>query len=284
MTPGAAEAATDGGGLDLGFERDAGGRTFIGRQYAAYPFHVCRPHYLDRGLPGLATLYVQSSAGGIYESDRHEITVTTAPESQAHVTTQASTIVHRTTADHAVQQVRLDASAGSLLEFVPDPMILFPGARLFTRLDVTIDETSVVILGDAYIGHDPEGDNRPFGWVDNRTQVRTAAGSLLVLDRFVVEGSAWQQHNVGVLGRYAAQATLMVLAAAVDPAPLVAAIRRAVADRPGLYAGASELPRRCGAWARLLATDGATLKSALSAGWMAAHEALTGHPPAPRRK
>src|SRR5204862_28241 len=81
------------------------GRTFISRQYFAYPFHVCRPFYHDAALPGLATLYVQSCSGGLYENDRLMVDLEAAPLTEAHVTSQASTIVHGMnggTAEHDV--------------------------------------------------------------------------------------------------------------------------------------------------------------------------------------
>ena len=50
--------------LSLTFSCDGGGRTYLDRQFASYPFHVCRPHYFPHDAPGMATLYLQSSAGG----------------------------------------------------------------------------------------------------------------------------------------------------------------------------------------------------------------------------
>ena len=55
--------------LELAFEAAPDGRTYIASQYADYPFHVCRPHYLDPELPGMASLYLQSCAGGLFEND-----------------------------------------------------------------------------------------------------------------------------------------------------------------------------------------------------------------------
>ena len=54
------------GRLDLVFKPDAEGRSFLGRQFASYPFHVCRVQYLDAEQPHMASLYLQSSAGGLF--------------------------------------------------------------------------------------------------------------------------------------------------------------------------------------------------------------------------
>ena len=61
--------------LALTFSCDGDGRTYLDRQFASYPFHVCRPHYFPHDAPGMATLYVQSSAGGLYQEDAHDIEI-----------------------------------------------------------------------------------------------------------------------------------------------------------------------------------------------------------------
>jgi urease accessory protein len=82
------------GRLDLAFAADADRRSYLQRQYASYPFHVCRVYYHDQDPPGLATLYVQSCSGGIYEDDRLDVTLATAQGAEAHVSTQSATVVH----------------------------------------------------------------------------------------------------------------------------------------------------------------------------------------------
>ena len=57
-----------------------------------------------------------------------------------------------------------------------------------------------------------------------------------------------------------------------------------VAERAGLYAGASTLPGGCGAWLRVLADDASAMRAVLDRAWTAARERITGHRPGPRRK
>ena len=57
--------------------------------------------------PGLATLYVQSCSGGIYEDDRLDLTLATAQGAEAHVSTQAATVVHSMPSGSASQRVRI---------------------------------------------------------------------------------------------------------------------------------------------------------------------------------
>ncbi len=58
------------GRLELAFARDPSGRTYLRRQFASYPYHVCRPLSFGGDPQGMATIYLQSSAGGIFRDDR----------------------------------------------------------------------------------------------------------------------------------------------------------------------------------------------------------------------
>ena len=56
--------------LDLQFENSHNLRTYLSHQYSKYPFHICRVQYLDDVPSGMGTVYLQSSAGGIFSNDR----------------------------------------------------------------------------------------------------------------------------------------------------------------------------------------------------------------------
>ena len=46
------------------------------RQRVPYPFHATRTFYLDQSRPDLATLYMQSAAGGLYRGDHVALSIT----------------------------------------------------------------------------------------------------------------------------------------------------------------------------------------------------------------
>jgi urease accessory protein len=270
---------TPAGRLEVGFEVDATGRSYIAKQFASYPFHICRAQYLDPELPDMASLYLQTSAGGVFEDDRLSLAIEAGEGARAHVTTQASTVVHSMPVGEARQSVVLEARPGSLLEYLPDPAILFPKARLRTTIRARVHEGASIILGDAFLPHDPAGEATPFGFLESETAVECGRGRLLALDRFLVEG-----HDLLAAGTEPVQGTLMAVTREVPMDDLLAALRAAVPARGDTYAGVSALPGGCGAWARVLARDGAALRVVLDALWAAARTRITGAPPAPRRK
>lgn len=269
---------------EVTFGREHEGPSFVRRQFASYPFHFCRAQHVADDPPEMATLYVQSLSGGIYEDERLSLTVTVEPGAQAHLTSQASTIVHSSSIGHAETAVAIDAGEGAVIEYMPDPLILFPGARLSSAIAIRRHQTAVVICADAFLTHDPEGAGRPFGYLDSRLDVMDSDGRLLGRDRFVLDGDGFGTRRVLRNGGYAALATVTVVAPPALSARVVEAMRAALDGLADIYAGVSTLPNRCGAWSRILASDGASLRRATEAAWAAAREAITGERPRRRRK
>ena len=122
---------------------------------APVPHH--RPFYRPGDPAGMATLYLQSSSGGLYGDDRLDLRIVAEAGARAHVTSQASTMVPASHGGWARLGVRLRLEAGATLEYVPDPLILFDGADADTTLDVSMAPDTTAIVADAVLLHNPAG-------------------------------------------------------------------------------------------------------------------------------
>jgi hypothetical protein len=80
------EGAETRGRLEIVFARDPSGRAYLRRQYASYPYHVCRPLSFAGDPAGMATIYVQSCAGGIFRDDRLHEHIVAEEGAAAHTT------------------------------------------------------------------------------------------------------------------------------------------------------------------------------------------------------
>jgi len=265
------------------FERGRDGRSYLARQAAGYPFHVTRAFHLPSDPQGMSTLYLQSVSGGLYRDDLLELAIEAGPNAAAHVTTGAFTIVHATAPGQAAQSVRLTAEAGALLEYLPDPLVLFPRARLESTTHVRLAPGATVLLAESFLSHDPQGREAPFELLALTLRAERPDGSLLFLDRIELEGAALA-HRGRDGERLAAHGAFVCLHSAEEPGTLAAALHEAVAAEPHTYAGASTLPAGAGAFARVLAADSLALRRALDAAWRAARRSLFGRDPEPRRK
>ncbi len=256
--------------------RTVAGRTHLARQYTPHPFHITRPFHHPGDPKGMATLYLQSSSGGVYSGDDLSLDITAEAQAQAHVTTQASTIVHDARGREGVTQtVSLTVKDGARLDYLPDPAILMTGAKLCNRVTARIGKDARVILADAQLSHDPEGCARPFAWLENEVEILGPKGPLL-LDRFELAGSDWPART----GGFACSGMMIVVG---DPHTGPKMLQAAEA-LPGIYPGLSVFKDRGIALIRFLASDGAALTKAMTSMWRAAATTLDGTPPAERRK
>lgn len=271
----------------LEFARDASGRTFLQRARTPYPFHITRPFRLPGDLPGMATLYLQSAAGGVYAGDALSLDVSAAPATAAHVTTQASTIVHAArTPDGAPARVttRIEVGSDALLEWLPEPTILLADARLDSQTEVVLADGAVALVGEALLTHAPWDAGGTFDLFDGTLDARTADGQRIACDRMRIDGRAWRDGGAAAMGGARAQAVLFALgrpAGTDDLARLRDAVERAA---PAAYAGVSALRGDRGWCARVIAGDAVGLRRATDALWRTAREILTGRLPPGRPK
>jgi urease accessory protein len=232
----------------------------------------------------MVTLYVQSCSGGVFQHDDLAWRIVARDGAKAHVTTAAATIVHRMDSGHACQTVTLEAQPGSLLEYLPDSLILFRGARLVNELTLRVHAQAVVMAWDAMVPHDPTGGGGTFDWIASDLRVQAPDGSMLARDRYRLEGGVLARRTPGVTGPFKCQGAFIVVQRQVPQRALLEALRGALPQGEGLYAGASSLPADCGVWVRVLAGDAALLRDALQRAWYSARRLITGADPGPRRK
>lgn len=264
----------------LHFECAPSGETFLAHRFVTYPFFLTAPFRLDRTPAGMLTTILQSVSGGIYERDRLALSVTAGRNAQVHCTTQSATVVHSMSNEGGARQlVTIHAASGSFVEYLPDPLILFPDASLRTALHVVVEEGATAIISDAFLLHDPEDRDRSFRSLFNETLVHHGNGHLLCADRFNLTGEEMQLASSG----YNAQGMVWMLTSQRHE-ELSSVLRKTLASIPGLYVGVSSLPNKAGVWTRFLAADAVALTKGLHTAWVAARSVLTGEEPQSRRK
>lgn len=224
----------------------------------------------------MATLYLQSSSGGLYGGDDLGLRVRVASGAAAHLTTQAATIVHDVRGNGATRQsLNLDVEAGGWLEYMPDPTILMAGSALKNRMSVRLGTDARLLMADAQLCHDPTGLAQSFAHLDNQLSLSGPEGPKMI-DQFTVNGADWLARTGG-----ARCSGMIVAAGAPGTGP---AMLQALADVTGTYAGLSEFPDRDLSVLRFLTDDGVSMSRALDASWTAARLVLTGAKPHARRK
>ncbi len=110
-----------------------GERTCLARKRVAPPLVVQRALYLDQALPDMAFIYLANPTAGILQGDHLKIRVKVAPGAKAHLTTQSATKVFAMPDGSALQETELTVEKGGYLEYLPDQLIPFRGARFSQR-------------------------------------------------------------------------------------------------------------------------------------------------------
>lgn len=115
-------AAGRHGRAELHFAR-RGQRTILYHQYATVPAQIIRPFYTPDDER--AYVFLLTPTGGMLGGDRLDIHIVLEPDAKVCLTTASATKVHPSADLPAEQSLRIDLGAGSSLEYLPEPTILF---------------------------------------------------------------------------------------------------------------------------------------------------------------
>jgi urease accessory protein len=272
------------GVLDLAYAL-RGERTELVARYQKSPLQIMRPLYVDPAMPGMAFTYVMATGGGIAQADRYRQDLRCAPGTQALFTTQAATKVYRMEDDYATQRVHLTAEEGAYVEYLPDPVIPFRGARFHQSVELTVHADATVVYAETITaGRLARGERHDYTVLTNDLEVRRPDGTPLAVDTLRLRpGQPGGVTGPGVFAGHDHVATLYVISSARPAADIADALHRSMNGLPVLH-GASVLPGDCGAWTRILGREQPRIAEAVRAGWDAARRLLTGHPAPDLRK
>ncbi len=175
MMPAASLQRADGA-LRLRFGQQAG----ITRLADLYQSDPCRA-LLPQPDPGeAATAVLITTAGGLTGGDRLQIAIAVDAQADALCTPQAAEKIYRATAEETAEiGIHLRAAAGARLEWLPQEMILFDGARLRRKVEIDLAADSLLLAGDMTVfGRTARGERFRQGLLFDRWQVRREAQPL----------------------------------------------------------------------------------------------------------
>jgi urease accessory protein len=150
------------------------------------PLRVIR-HF--RTPDGAALTHLHNVSGGVLGGDRLEVEATVGPGARVQLTTTGATRVYRprATAAEAVQSTRLTVAEGGLLEYLPDPLIPFAGARYRQQTEIALADDAGLFYWEILTpGREAYGET--FAYERVRLELALlAAGRPLLLERLVLE-------------------------------------------------------------------------------------------------
>ena len=155
---------------------------------------------------------------------------------------------------------------------------------MHSNIVVRMHPTATVCIADAFILHDPGNCGDNLSELYSEMRVEDLNGNLLCLDRYHTSSAQVLSDQIGVMGVFNVQGTLMFLCRKEYKQVLYEAIKELVTLNNTTYAGVSILPNDCGVWVRIITTEAYELRSLMDKLWMCGRFVLTGASPQVRRK
>jgi urease accessory protein len=258
------------GRLDLLLER-AGAITRPVRCTVQPPLQLSRVRYDDPARPDQPALTL-IHLGGILAGDHYDLRIALGDGAGARVMTAAATQVYRMPQGEATQDIQIKLGPGSRLEWLPEPTILFGGARFTQTVGVTLGAGARLALLDVLApGRLARGEAYQFDRYTARLEARNAAGRLLLAERALLEPHRRDLATSGVFGATPVLGSLYILGDGVDAERGCALVARREGALGGMAIdlGAAVLPNGCGMLVRTLGAAPSHVRAALLTVWRA---------------
>jgi urease accessory protein len=225
-----------------------GSKTAISRLRTRAPLLVQKALYPDSGLPGMAHVYLMSSAGGILQGDRMEIDIVAGSGTESRVTTQAATKIYKMDRGYAAQSVAISARDSSYLEFMPYQIIPFKSSRFYQQVDVRLERNATVVYSETIsAGRTASGENFDFDICFLKMAARDSKDKVLFADAARLEPG--KDELVRLFGGKSIWSMIYVITP--DFESVNRQVGAVIKDR-SMLAGSSVLPHDCGLVIRML--------------------------------
>jgi len=256
------------GRLDLLLER-AGTTTRPVRCAVQPPLQLSRARYDHPARPDEPALTLVH-LGGILAGDHYDLRIALGAGAGARVTTAAATQVYRMPHGEATQAIQIQLGAGSRLEWLPEPTMLFGGARFTQTTSVTLGPGAQLTLLDVLVpGRLARGEVYQFDRYAARLEAHDTTGRLLLAERAVLEPRRRNLTAPGLFGATPVLGSLYILGDRVDAERDCAQVARrdGTLDEGAVDIGTAVLPNSCGMLVRALGATASQVHGALLTIW-----------------
>ena len=173
--------------LALEFERSAPeGNTILAASRQEPPLRVVRAFPLEDGA---ALVHLHNVSGGLLGGDALELSVRVGTNAQAQITTTGATRLYRPRpgAAAATQRNEITIGENALLEYVPDPLIPFAGARFAQRTNIHLQSGAGLFWWEIVApGREASGEEFAYDRIEWATDV-IVARKLVAVERARLE-------------------------------------------------------------------------------------------------
>ncbi len=273
--------------LELEFCQNSG-RTVLSRSEQQPPLRVVRS-FTQQDSSALAHLH--NVSGGLLGGDELKLRVRVSEGANVALTTTGATRIYRPRVEApAAQQINeVDVARGGLLEYVPDQIIPFAGARFSQRTTIRLGEGAGLFWWEVLApGREAHGELFAYERVEMKTDL-LAGGRRIACEQVRLEPAGSDSFSATRMAGYRYWASFYICRVGVGAKVWLAAeehlrqVAAALSDPGEMRWGISTLVEH-GLVIRCLARRGHRLFAGLRAMWSAAKLLLYGREAIPPRK
>ena len=190
-------------------------RTSAKKSYTVGAAKVSPAIYLDDDT--IPCYYLIQLGGGYIEGEYYENNIKLEEESQAILTTQASSKIYKSeNGIPSKQYTNLQLEKNSKLEFINDSVILYKDAVYEQTTDIYLNEESSLIYSDGITaGWSPDG--KLFQYTSARLKTNIYLdGELIYLDNLKITPKDYDVQSFGILEGYKNFGTMIVIDKRID--------------------------------------------------------------------
>lgn len=211
---------------------------------------------------GSLDVCVMDCSPGLLNGDSYELDWCVEENARVKTTTQSFTKVHPASGAGCRQNMHIQVASGAILEYAPQPTMLFRDAEFHTECDAYISPGGTLLLSDILCaGRVGRGEAFAFRNYFNRLRVRTN-DELIFCNQMRFQPQQQNLRAIGAWGDNTHYGTFSVFSSSVNLL-LLEAMRQVMNDHSNIYAGAS-LTHKNGVVVSALATSAWPLQELFS--------------------
>jgi urease accessory protein len=230
-----------------------------------------------------ALVHLHNLSGGVLGGDRFDIAVAVGAQASAQLTSTSATRLYRSrpALPPATQTALIQIKEGGLLEYLPDPLIPFAGARYQQQTRIELAEDAGLFWWETIApGRSARGERFAYDLLSIGMEI-TAQGRPLAIERFRLEPSHHSLSSLSRFGPYSYMCSFYICRVGLESAhwlkleKMLSSIAQDL-SRPGEISwGVSSLVAH-GLVVRALSCQGREIAGGLITFWQEAKRALYG--------
>jgi urease accessory protein len=264
--------------LRLGFQR-RGERSALIELDRRVPLMAQKALYWDAALPNMPCVFIITTSGSVLQGDRYRIEIDVAPDTQAHVTTQAATKIHSMDANFAAQTQDIVLGENAYLEYLPDAVIPHAHARFISHTRIVLPPSATLLYSEILMPgrkYHKAGELYQYDLFSSTVRAERPAGEELFTEKYVVEPSRRSVRQAGVMGEFDVFGNVVLLTPK-DHADRIFAQTPAVFDRSERWAaGASRLPNDAGLVYKVVGMETQPVRAIIRRFWSLVRQEVVG--------